>query len=154
MARLYSNENFLRSPNVILTPLQLHLEQVNFTEEQFDQLCLSNPDLKIERSARGDLIVLPPVGGESGNQEIELGTDLNLWNRQTGLGKVFSSSTLFCLPGGGDRSPDVAWIELNRWNNLTPDQQRKFPPISLTIGELPAAQMFNLLATTATGFPG
>uniref|UniRef100_B8HQ46 Putative restriction endonuclease domain-containing protein n=1 Tax=Cyanothece sp. (strain PCC 7425 / ATCC 29141) TaxID=395961 RepID=B8HQ46_CYAP4 len=115
---------------MIISPLQLHLEQVNFTEEQFDQLCLSNPDLKIERSARGDLIVMPPVGGESGNQEIELGTDLNLWNRQTGLGKVFSSSTLFRLPGGGDRSPDVAWIELNRWNSLTPDQRRKFPPIA------------------------
>ena len=51
-------------------------------------------------------------------------------NRQTQLGKVFSSSTLFKLPGGGDRSPDVAWVELSRWQSLTPEQRQKFPPIA------------------------
>ena len=56
-------------------------------------------------------------------------TDLNNWNRQTQLGKVFSSSTVFNLPGGGDRSPDAAWVKLERWNALTPEQRKKFPPL-------------------------
>jgi Uma2 family endonuclease len=55
---------------------------------------------------------------------------LGSWNRQSGLGKVFSSSTLFKLPGGGNRSPDAAWVELSRWQVLTPEQRQKFPPIA------------------------
>lgn len=73
---------------------------------------------------------MPPVGGNSGNRELELGGELYLWNRETQLGKVFSSSTIFKLPGGGDRSPDAAWVELSRWQALTPEQRQKFPPIA------------------------
>ena len=73
---------------------------------------------------------MPPVGGDSGNREMELGGDLLIWNRRTRLGKVFSSSTIFKLPGGGDRSPGAAWIELSRWEALTPEQRAKFPPIA------------------------
>ena len=73
---------------------------------------------------------MPPVGGDSGNYEMELGTDLAIWNRQTQLGKVFSSSTLFKLPNGGDRSPDAAWIELSRWKSLSAEQRQKFPSIA------------------------
>lgn len=111
-------------------PLKLDLKQVNLTDDQFYQLCINNPDWTIERSAQGDLIVMTPVGGESGNREADNLIDLGNWNRQTRLGKVFSSSTLFKLPGGGDRSPDAAWIELSRWQALTPEQRQKFPPIA------------------------
>jgi len=76
------------------------------------------------------LIVITPVGGEGGSYEMELGADLTLWNRQTSLVKTFSSSTLFKLPTGSDRSPDAAWVELSRWQSLTPEQMRKFPPIA------------------------
>ena len=61
---------------------------------------------------------------------MELGTDLAIWNRQTQLGKVFSSCTLFKLPNGGDRSPDAAWIELSRWKSLSAEQRQKFPSIA------------------------
>lgn len=111
-------------------PLELNLEAVHFTDEQFYQLCIHNPEMAIEQNAQGVLIVMPPVGGESGNREIELGTDLALWNRQTKLGKVFSSSTVFQLPIGSKRSPDAAWVELSRWEALTPEQRRRFPPIA------------------------
>jgi Uma2 family endonuclease len=111
-------------------PLKVDLKHVHLSDEQFYQLCITNPDLNIERSAQGVLIVMPPVGGDSGNREMELGTDLTNWNRQTKLGKVFSSSTIFKLPGGGDRSPDAAWVELSRWQALTPEQRQKFPPIA------------------------
>ena len=111
-------------------PLKVDLSHVHLTDEQFYQLCVTNPDLNLERDAQGVLIVMSPVGGEGGNHEMSFGGELYLWNKQTQLGKVFSSSTLFRLPGGGDRSPDAAWVELSRWNALTPEQRRKFPPIA------------------------
>jgi Uma2 family endonuclease len=61
---------------------------------------------------------------------MELGADLTLWNRQTRLGKVFSSSTIFKLPLGGKRSPDAAWVELSRWNELDSENREKFPPLA------------------------
>lgn len=115
---------------LLILPLKVDLKHVDLTDEQFYQLCINNPELNIERTAKGVLIVMSPVGGESGSQEMNLGGELYLWNKQTNLGKVFSSSTLFKLPDGGDRSPDAAWVELARWQKLTPEQRRKFPPIA------------------------
>lgn len=115
---------------MLTLPITLDLKTVNLTDEQFYQLCIKNPEIQVERTPEGDLILMSPVGGDSGNQEIELGADLVIWNRQTKLGKVFSSSTIFRLPNGGDRSPDAAWVELSRWADLTPEQRRKFPPIA------------------------
>ncbi len=111
-------------------PLRVDLKQVYLSDEQFYQLCINNPDLKIERGAEGVLIFMSPVGGDSGNREMNLGGELYVWNKQTLLGKVFSSSTIFKLPGGGDRSPDAAWVELSRWQALTSEQRQKFPPIA------------------------
>ena len=68
-------------------------------------------------------------GGESGNREAKLIADLEIWNRQTQLGKVFSSSTIFILPNGAKRSPDAAWVKLDRWLALTSEQRQKFPPL-------------------------
>jgi Uma2 family endonuclease len=110
--------------------LKLNLNTVDFTDEQFYQLCQKNSDLKFERTSTGELIIMPPVGGESGNREAEFIIDLGIWNRQTGLGYTFSSSTIFKLPNGADRSPDAAWIKKERWEALTPEQKRKFPPIA------------------------
>lgn len=114
----------------LMLPLKVDLSQVHLTDEQFYQLCVSNPELNIERDAKGNLIFMSPVGGESGRREADYITDLGIWNRQTGLGEVFSSSTLFKLPNGGDRAPDAAWVERSRWQALTPEQRQKFPPIA------------------------
>jgi Uma2 family endonuclease len=107
----------------------LNLNTVGLTDEQFYRLCQNNRDWQFERNAKGELIIMPPVGGVSGNREADLITELNLWNRQTKLGKVFSSSTIFRLPNGGNRSPDAAWVRLDRWESLTEEEQEKFPPI-------------------------
>ncbi len=115
---------------MVISPLKLNLDTVNFSDEQFYQLCQKNSDLQFERTATGELIIMPPVGGESGNREAEFIIDLGIWNRQTKLGYTFSSSTIFKLPNGGDRSPDAAWIKKERWEALTPEQRRKFPPIA------------------------
>ncbi len=111
-------------------PLLVDMQDVHLTDEQFYQLCIHNPELNIERNAKGVLIVMSPVGGDSGSREMDLGGELYVWNKQTQLGKVFSSSTLFKLPGGSDRSPDAAWVELSRWQALTPEQRKRFPPIA------------------------
>lgn len=103
---------------------------IALTNEQFEQLCQANPDIKFERTPAGELVIMSPTGGETGNRNIELAADFVFWNRQAKLGVLFDSSTCFKLPGGGDRSPDVAWIEKTRWDALTPEQKRKFPPIS------------------------
>jgi Uma2 family endonuclease len=116
--------------NTLTLPLKVDLKHVYLSDEQFYQLCVHNPNLNIERSAEGVLIFMAPVGGDSGKREADFILDLGLWNRQTQLGEVFSSSTMFKLPGGGDRSPDVAWVERARWEALTPEQRQKFPPIA------------------------
>lgn len=113
-----------------MTPLTLDLSPViHLTDAELERLCRANRELQLECTAQGELVIMSPVGGESGNQEIELGADLVLWNRRTGLGKVFSSSTLFRLPNGAARSPDLAWIQLERWQALAPEQRQRFPPI-------------------------
>jgi Uma2 family endonuclease len=102
---------------------------IALSENQFFTLCQQNPDLKIERSGQGELIIMPPTGGETGRKNAELIADFIIWNRQSKLGIVFDSSTCFRLPKGGDRSPDVSFIKKERWDSLTPEQQRKFPPL-------------------------
>ncbi|WP_204139110.1 Uma2 family endonuclease [Halomicronema sp. CCY15110] len=110
-------------------PMVLSLDQVELTDEQFYRLCEANPDTPLERSASGALIIMSPVGGEGGEREADLISLLWTWNRQAKIGKVFSSSALFKLPGGGDRSPDAAWIESSRWEALSPEEKAGFPPI-------------------------
>jgi Uma2 family endonuclease len=99
------------------------------TDTQFEQLCAANPEIKFERTPTGALVIMSPTGGETGMNNATLIARFVVWNEQTNLGKVFDSSTCFKLPGGGDRSPDVAWVAKSRWDALTPEQQRKFPPI-------------------------
>ena len=108
----------------------LNLEPItSLTREKFYQLCEHNPELQLERNAAGELIIMSPVGGESGKKEANLIVDISLWNRQTNLGVVFSSSTIFSLPYGSDRSPDVAYVALERWQSLSEEEREGFPPI-------------------------
>ncbi len=118
------------SESSIVEPIRLDFTTIHLTDEQFYQLCIANREQPLELSAKGILIVMSPVGGESGKREMQLGSQVYNWNSHTELGEVFSSSTIFNLPLGGQRSPDVAWIELSRWNTLTPEEQEKFPPIA------------------------
>jgi Uma2 family endonuclease len=102
---------------------------VQLTRIEFQKLCATNPDMRLERSAQGELIVTPPTGGETGGWNSDITTDLNLWNRQVKTGKCFDSSTGFSLPNGGDRSPDAAWIPLKKWQALTPEERQGFLPL-------------------------
>ena len=107
----------------------LNLKKVGLSDEQFYQLCQTNEYYRLEQTAKGELLIMPPVGAISGNRESDLNADVVIWNRQTKLGKVFSSSTIFSLPNGGRRSPDVAWIANQRWSALSSEEQERFAPI-------------------------
>ncbi|MDY6784877.1 MAG: Uma2 family endonuclease [Cyanobacteriota bacterium] len=110
--------------------LNLNLpSSVGLTDEQYYQLCIANPEWQIELTARGELAITSPTGGESGIRNSDLTTELTLWNRQTRLGKVFDSSTEFCLPNGAKRSPDVSWVKLDRWKALSAKDRKRFPPL-------------------------
>ncbi len=103
---------------------------LDLTDEQFYQLCRSNPDVKFERTATGELIIMSPTGGETGNRNSRINQQLLNWSDEDGTGIVFDSSTCFKLPNGSDRSPDASWIKLARWDTLQPEEKEKFPPIS------------------------
>lgn len=102
---------------------------LTLTDEQFAQICQHNRDLRFERTAQGELVIMAPTGGETGSRNLSLGSQLWQWNQTHKLGKGFDSSTGFKLPNGSTRSPDVAWVRLERWNALSPEQQRRFVPL-------------------------
>ncbi|MDJ0556407.1 MAG: Uma2 family endonuclease [Microcoleaceae cyanobacterium MO_207.B10] len=102
---------------------------IELTEEQFFQLCQNHPDYRFERTAKGELIIMSPTGGETGKINFELAVQLGIWNKRTKLGVAFDSSTGFKLPNGANRSPDAAWIKQERWDNLTTEEKEKFIPL-------------------------
>ena len=113
-----------------MTTLTLNLNPIiKLTDDQFFQLCQENENIRLERTAKGELIIMSPAGGETGNSNAGLTAQIWIWNESHKLGKVFDSSTGFKLPNGADRSPDASWVKLERWNALTSEQQKKFPPI-------------------------
>jgi Uma2 family endonuclease len=113
-----------------MTAITLNLNSIiKLTSEQFYQLCEENRDLKLERNANGELIAMPPTGGETGKTNSKFNLQIGLWNEQTELGEVFDSSTGFTLPNKADRSPDASWVEKSRWSALTPEQREKFIPL-------------------------
>jgi Uma2 family endonuclease len=99
-------------------PLLLDVSDITLivTSEQFDALCTKNPDLRLELTPNRELIVMAPAGGESSEKNLDLSTDVCIWNRQTKLGRAFDSSGGYNFEalGGGKPSPDVSWIEKSR----------------------------------------
>ncbi|BAZ47663.1 hypothetical protein NIES4103_02650 [Nostoc sp. NIES-4103] len=115
---------------LIMTALTLQLPaNLKFTDEQFELLVAVNQELRLELTAEGELVIISPTGGETGNRNFDLLGQLWFWNSQNNLGKAFDSSTGFKLPNGAIRSPDASWIRMERWNTLTPEQRKKYLPL-------------------------
>ena len=102
--------------------------KLQMTDDEFFEFCQINSELRIERNKSGELLIMPPTGGTTGNRSGSVFGELYIWARQDGTGMCFDSSTGFKL-SMGDKSPDASWIKLERWNALTPEQQDKFAPI-------------------------
>ena len=112
------------------TPLTVNFPSlVQMTNEQFYEFCQANGDLRIERTANGEVIIMPPAFSDTGNRNFNIAGQLGNWTEQDGTGIGFDSSTGFTLPNGAMRSPDASWIELERWNVLTDAQKASFAPI-------------------------
>lgn len=112
-------------------PLILHFQPIlkELGDEAFYDFCRANDEWRIERTAEGDIIIMPPTGGKTGIRNSKLIAQLVVWNESNGRGQVFDSSTIFALPNGAQRSPDLAWVKNERWQALTAEQQEKFPPL-------------------------
>ena len=112
-------------------PFVLHFGALSkkLDDSDFYELCLANQDLRIERTSDGDIIIMPPTGGETGRRNFDLSVSFGSWARADGTGVGFDSSTVFALPNGARRSPDLAWVKLSSWNALTAEQRRGFPPL-------------------------
>ena len=103
---------------------------LQITHAQFELLAIANPDLRLERTATGALIVNPPTGWETGERNSSLTGQLYRWYEDhEDLGKTFDSSTGFTLPNGAIRSPDASWISQSRWDALSPEQKEGFANI-------------------------
>jgi Uma2 family endonuclease len=113
-----------------MTSLTLNLRPtIEVNDQEFEQICIANRDLRIERSRQGELVIMSPTGGETGIRNLGLSTQFGLWIQQTGEGVGFDSSTGFKLPSGAIRSPDAAWLTTARWQSLTSAQKRKYVPL-------------------------
>lgn len=113
-------------------PLQLPPElYLTVTDEQFEMLAATNRELRLERTAKGELIVNPPTGWETGRRNRSLTGQLDRWYEENDdLGEAFESSTGFKLPNGATRSPDASWVSKARWEALTPQQKSEtFAPV-------------------------
>jgi Uma2 family endonuclease len=112
------------------TPLTVDFPAIaQMTVAQFYEFCLANRDLRIERTASGEVIIMPPAFSDTGNRNFNIAAQLGVWTEQDRTGIGFDSSAGFTLPNGATRSPDASWIKLERWNALTEDQKASFAPI-------------------------
>lgn len=102
---------------------------IELTEDQFFQLCQINELVRFERNADGALVLMPLVGGLTSHRNANLTYQLAVWNRDDTLGVAFDSSTGFILPNGAMRSPDASWLKRDRWDALTEEQKKAFPPV-------------------------
>jgi len=104
--------------------------RLRVSDEDFWLLCLENPDLRLERTERGVVEIMPPTSGGTGARNADLTAQVVVWAKIDGTGTPFDSSAGFKLPNGATRSPDTSWIPNERWNALTvAEKEEKFSPI-------------------------
>lgn len=111
-------------------PLALNLRSVTLSDAQFVSVVADNPELRLELTAQGELIVMSPTGGKTGRRNSRIIQRLLNWADGDGGGVVFDSSTGFTLPNGAKRSPDAAWVARARWEALSEAEQESFPPLA------------------------
>jgi Uma2 family endonuclease len=99
------------------------------SDRAFWRLCQANRDLRLERNANGELIVMPPAAADSGCRNAGITGQLWYWNQQSGLGTVFDSSAGFTLPNTAIRGPDASWMTKERWNALPTVERQRFAHI-------------------------
>lgn len=111
-------------------PLSLRMGSVlQLSDDELLELCARNPELRIERDAEGNLIVMTPAGGETGHRSLEIAVSLGSWARRDDTGVAFDSSAGFLLPNGAMRAPDAAWVSRARLAPLSAEAKQRFLPL-------------------------
>ena len=111
----------------------LTINSLKLSDADFERIVRANPEWNFEQTAAGDLVVVPPTGGTSGNRNSNLGYQLEAWNLASDAGKTFDSNTMFVLPNSAKRMPDASWVRRDRWDALTPQQQDGYPRLGWLI---------------------
>jgi Uma2 family endonuclease len=96
-------------------------------DDRYFDFCQMNPTLRIERTAEGKIVIMPPVGLESNDQEFQVGMQLGMWAEKDGRGRAFGPTAEFILPNRAGRAPDASWISYSQLAKLTIDERAKFP---------------------------
>jgi len=99
------------------------------TDQEFFHFCQEYENLKIERDAQGNIILLLPPGADTGHKNIKITARLQVWSEKDGTGLAFDNNTGFTLSSQAMRSPDAAWLTLEKWNQLTAEQKEVFAPV-------------------------
>jgi len=109
--------------------LTVDFSSIRVSPEQFQALCRDNPDLRLELTAEGELIVMPPTGSKTGLRNSTLAVRVGEWSERDGSGVAFDSSAGFTLPNKAIRSPDASWVKRERWELLSKEDQESFAPL-------------------------
>lgn len=115
--------------NVVTPFFTVDLSSIRLTHEQFWEVCRDNPELRLELTSNGELIVMPPAGSKTGQRNLELSRQFANWVKKDGSGVGFDSSTGFTLPNKAVRSPDASWTRFEKWEALTEKEQERFAPL-------------------------
>jgi len=112
-------------------PIVLNFQDVleKMNDDEFEKFCRHNPDVEIELTKEGELVIMPPTGGQTGIRNFSLIGYFFNWLEKDKSGVGFDSSTVFKLPNGAKRSPDLAWVTNEKWNALSAEERKKFPPL-------------------------
>ncbi len=116
--------------NGIETESPIRIQPVRrMNDDEYYAFCAANPDLRIERTAEGEIVIMPPTGFESSDRNADLTMQLRAWSKTDGRGRAADSNAEYILPNGAARSPDASWVLRSRLAKLSPEQKKKFPPL-------------------------
>ncbi len=113
----------------INAPLDVNLPTKKMSNEEFFDFCMANKKLRIERDKHGNIIIMPPLTGNSAYREDEVFVEIKNWHRKIDSGMTYGSSAGFILPNGATRSPDASWTSQERWDKLTEQEKDEFMPV-------------------------
>ena len=124
---------YTRPMNIELADLELPARLV-FTHpvsaDEFWRVSQQNPDLRLERSAKGELLIMAPTGLEGGGVEGDVFGELRQWSIEDGRGKAYGATAGVTLPDSSVRAADACWISWTRLNALTAAERKRFAPVT------------------------
>jgi Uma2 family endonuclease len=107
----------------VQVPVALHQS----SDESYFAFCETNPDLRVERTAEGEIVIVPPAGFESDDRNAEVVAQLRSWAKHDGRGRASGPTAQFFLPDGSALSPDAAWVSNESRKRISERERKGFP---------------------------